>query len=262
MNINKTNKLGVLIAQKGFIGGNRKMCDMVEKSKSEPKDENLISLNARLLKHNPKQKVIRVSKSIIDACKLIDIASIKENINQSNFNFRSMIILLDNDKSGLIKVERYGSDIWFMLLSGLSIYGNEYIGSCYNSYSFLSKSFSFDKDDNRIIDIHNHNFNNYDKSVFVIKLLTYLIFGDITEKHLAPKKSANMNATRFLNNSKLNITFCDSLWKQRINTDGFKVRGHFRLQPVGEGRKDRKLIWIEEFEKKGYNRKATVELIK
>ena len=93
-----------------------------------------------------------------------------------------------------------------------------------------------------------------------MQLLTYLIFGEITEKHLPPKTQANVGFTRFLNNSKLNITFCDTLWKQRINVDGFKVRGHFRLQPCGEKREKRKLIWIEEFEKQGYNRKATVEM--
>jgi len=258
MNIQKTNKLGIEIVKKGFIGGNKTIID-IQNSHQELNDTSFL-INSNLLRHNPKAKIIRVSKGIMDACKLIDIESIKENIDKSNFDFMSLFILLDNDISGIIKVERYGNDFSFIMLSNLNIFGNK-IDICYNSYSFLSKSFYVEKEDINNIKLGDgRNIINYKKSVFVIQLLTYLIFGDITEKFLKPKMSVNINLNRFLNNSKLGITFCDTLWKQRINTEGFKVRGHFRLQPVGEGRQKRKLIWIEEFDKKGYHRRATVEI--
>lgn len=253
MNIQKTNKLGLLIVKEGFIGGNKLIQEI---HRPNPDEKGYITLNGNLLKHNPTAKIIRVSKGIIEACKLIDIESIKENIDNSNFQFKSMFILLDNDSSGVIKVERYGSDFSFMMLSNLNIHDTGQVEVCYNSYSFVSKSFSLDKD----YILKNVRIFDYEKSVFVVQLLTYLIFGDITEKHLYPKSRVNTGSTMFFNNSKFNITFCDSLWKQRINVDGFKVRGHFRLQPIGEGRQKRKLIWIEEFEKYGYNRRATVEM--
>lgn len=255
MNIQKTNKIGISLAKKSFIGNNGMIKKMMERDYSNIPDA--MTLNSNLLRHNPNAKILRVSKGIIEAAKLIDIDSIKENINESNFDFTSIFILLDNDKSGIIRVERYGSDFSFFMFNNLGLYDNSWEFS-YNTYSFITSDFYFEKDE---VTKKDSDIINYEKSVFVIQLLTYLIFGDITKKHLLPKAKTNIGSTRFLNNSKLNITLCDSLWKQRISVDGFKVRGHFRLQACGEEWKKRKLIWIEEFEKQGYNRKATVELI-
>lgn len=254
MNIQKTNKLGLVIAKAGFIGSNGK----IESFRNTEYSIDSVIVNSNLLRHNPNAKIIRVSKGIIDACKMIDIDSIKENIDQTNFDFQSMFILLDNDRSGVIKVDRFGSDISFILMSDLDVK----FKTTYNSYSFVSKSFNIEKDDEEALRKfpQAESILNYENSVFVVQLLAYLIFGEVTEKHLPPKAQINVGFTRFLNNSKLNIAFCDTLWKQRINVDGFKVRGHFRLQPCGEKREKRKLIWIEEFEKQGYNRKATVEM--
>lgn len=254
MNIQKTNRIGITLAKRSFIGNNKMVEAMRKKDYKDSPD--VMTLNSNLLKYNLNSKIIRVSKSIIDACKLIDIDSIRENIDETNFDFTSMFILLDNDKSGVIRVERFGSDFSFFMFSNLGLY-NESWDFSYNTYNFTTKDFYFEKDET------SERFNdivNYENSTFVVQLLTYLIFGDITEKHVPPKVKTQIGSTRFLNNSKLNITFCDSLWKQRINVDGFKVRGHFRLQACGEEWKKRKLIWIEEFEKHGYNRKATIEL--
>ena len=53
------------------------------------------------------------------------------------------------------------------------------------------------------------------------------------------------------------VRFLDATWYTTIvRSEGFGVRGHFRLQPCGTGRKDRKLIYINEFRKHGYVRKA------
>jgi hypothetical protein len=256
MNVLKTNLFGINILKSGFAT-NKEISGMCNPNNTD----GAVVLNTNLLRHNPNAKTIRVSKGIMDACALIDIESIKQNISDSNFNFRSINILLDNDHSGLIKVERFGSDFSFLMLSNLMGFDKSR-DAVYNSYSFTSKSFYIEKGDEcKLEDSPSACLLNYNKSVFAVQLLTYLVFGDISEKYVPSKKRAKLGSTRILNNSKLNITFCDTLWKQRINTDGFKVRGHFRLQPVGEGRRERKLIWIEEFDKKGYNRKATVEMI-
>lgn len=262
MNIQKTNKIGIALAQKGFIGGNGDMSVITANIPSgSPRS---LTINKSLFRHSPKQKIVRVSKSVIEACKLIDINSIRKYIDESNFDFKSMIILLDNDVSGLIKIERYGSDISFLMMSDLILFKSD-SRFCYNSYSFVSKSFSIEREDEYIHrdlskNIGDRSILDYDKSVFVVQLLTYILYGDITKRFIRSKMATRINSIRFLNNSKLNIIFCDTLWKQRISTEGFKVRGHFRLQPFGECMKKRKLIWIEEFEKKGYNRKATVEM--
>lgn len=53
----------------------------------------------------------------------------------------------------------------------------------------------------------------------------------------------------------------DVKWYTEIsNDDSFQVSGHFRLQPYGDG--TRKLIWINEFTKHGYHRKATIDKVK
>ena len=53
----------------------------------------------------------------------------------------------------------------------------------------------------------------------------------------------------------------DSKWYTEIcNNESFKVSGHFRLQPYGDG--SRRLIWINEFTKNGYHRKATIDKVK
>lgn len=266
MNIKKTNRIGLEFAKIGFIGASKAFADLKVESdlKETQSSVGTMPIDSRLFKHNPKSKIIRVSKGVMDACKMIDIESIKENIDQANLNIQSMFILLDNDKSGLIRVERLGSDFSFLFVGNLGKYlTHEFT---YNAYSFIARSFYIDKENESnysdYLATRGASVVNYEKSVFVVQLLTYLIFGEITEKNLPPNAKADIGGARFLNNSKLNVTFCDTLWKQRINIDGFKVRGHFRLQPHGEKSKKRKLIWIEEFEKQGYNRKATVELQK
>lgn len=50
----------------------------------------------------------------------------------------------------------------------------------------------------------------------------------------------------------------DSKWFTEVcNNNEFIVSGHFRLQTYGDGSK--KLIWINEFKKHGYHRKALIE---
>jgi len=89
--------------------------------------------------------------------------------------------------------------------------------------------------------------------------LVYLFYGTITTKVCKPKiKYKINNYVSLVNPLKTDLHYVDTLWKQRINTEGFPVRGHFRLQPYKNNK--RKLIWIEAYQKKGYTRKAGVEL--
>lgn len=61
--------------------------------------------------------------------------------------------------------------------------------------------------------------------------------------------------------SGLDFYIFDSKWYTEISNDeSFQVSGHFRLQPYGDGKK--RLIWINEFTKKGYHRKATIDKVK
>lgn len=256
MNILKTNPLGIkCIENKIFKNLGNKSLNLIksEIAKININDSclteysekyKLHAINTSVFNHNEDSIIIRISKQIRINSELINLSESMDRLSTIDYELNSMIIILDSDKEGIIKVERTGSDFTFLFLKNLDDIQDVY----FNSFSFLTKEFAYE--------------NNITGCLFVVKILIYLNYGDITEKYLKPKQSLKLNSfSKFLNNSKLNIKFVDSLWKQRIHTDGFKVRGHFRLQPIGLNRSKRKLIWINEFDKKGYNRKATIELL-
>lgn len=80
-----------------------------------------------------------------------------------------------------------------------------------------------------------------------------------TAKHGKTVKSRIIN-DRVKNVTPFDIRVMDSSWFTKIYRDeDYEVRGHFRLQPCGEGKKDRKLIYINPFVKHGYHRNAKIE---
>ena len=96
----------------------------------------------------------------------------------------------------------------------------------------------------------------------IVALCVYMVYGDITTKTYNPSQEIKLSKFKSIkNNITVPLIYVNTLWKQRVNTTGFKVIGHWRLQACGIGMKERKLIWIEAFSKNGYNRKATKELI-
>lgn len=63
----------------------------------------------------------------------------------------------------------------------------------------------------------------------------------------------------YRNKTMFPVTIIDSTWfTTLIHSGAFKVRGHFRLQPCGEGLSKRKLVWIKDFQKNGYTREAKI----
>lgn len=86
-------------------------------------------------------------------------------------------------------------------------------------------------------------------------------YGQVEMKVLQPKMKADLFKCKYHNQSDYTFEIMDSTWfTTLVKSDEFKVRGHFRLQPHGEGFKDRKLIWIKDFKKEGYTRRAKKEL--
>jgi hypothetical protein len=91
----------------------------------------------------------------------------------------------------------------------------------------------------------------------IIAISLFKKYADVETKHLLPGQRSKEILCKYINQTKLPITFLDSKWfTTLVKSDGFKVRGHFRLQPCGENMKDRKLIWINDFEKSGYTAPA------
>ncbi len=72
-------------------------------------------------------------------------------------------------------------------------------------------------------------------------------------------KKKNKNEVKTV--SGLEYYVFDSRWYTELHNDNdFLVSGHFRLQPYANGVK--RLIWIDEFTKHGYHRKATIDKVK
>lgn len=89
----------------------------------------------------------------------------------------------------------------------------------------------------------------------ILLYLNFIKYAEIEVKHLSPNQKIKNIITQHKNDTKSNIEILDSTWfTTLVKSDAFKVRGHFRLQPCGPGMKDRKLIWINDFEKQGYVR--------
>ena len=74
---------------------------------------------------------------------------------------------------------------------------------------------------------------------------------DIEQKIIKPKEKYRENGNKHYNESKSELIILDCRWFTELIRDiPFLVKGHFRWQPVGEGRTQKKLIWIEDFKKK------------
>lgn len=96
-----------------------------------------------------------------------------------------------------------------------------------------------------------------------LRLLLFTELGKVFTVWMKPGESKVLPGAIFKtkNESSVDVGIVDSNWnKQLVITGKFPVSGHIRLQPCGVGRLDRELIWIKEFVKSGYTRRAGVEI--
>ncbi len=94
--------------------------------------------------------------------------------------------------------------------------------------------------------------------VSTLHILAFLKYAEIETVELKPKEKKKLFDCKYLNETNETIEIIDSSWfRTIINSEGFNVRGHFRLQPKKkDGKWTKELIWINEFKKKGFVRKA------
>jgi hypothetical protein len=91
----------------------------------------------------------------------------------------------------------------------------------------------------------------------VTLMLNFLKYAQIETKMLPANKKVKDIACKYVNQTDYNIEYVNSTWfTNLVKSNGFKVRGHFRLQPCGVGMRDHKLIWISDFQKQGYTAPA------
>lgn len=94
---------------------------------------------------------------------------------------------------------------------------------------------------------------------FMYKFLCFFYLSELQEEIIPPGRSYGTKKTgKVINDLPLSVTIVNSKWNiTSIRTEGFAVSGHFRVQPVGEGRTQSKIIFIEPFKKNGYKRRAS-----
>jgi len=107
------------------------------------------------------------------------------------------------------------------------------------------------------------DFDMTDVSMFadIFTLLLFIKYCDIETKVIDPKKQRKqvVAGQKYLNETDKRITILDSTWFTNLVVSGaFGVSGHLRWQPYGPGLTQKKLIWIDDYTKEGYTRKAKV----
>ena len=91
-----------------------------------------------------------------------------------------------------------------------------------------------------------------------VDLSLFIKYAQVETKTVGANKRYKDINCKYTNETNSDITFLDSTWfTNLVKSEGFNVRGHFRMQPKKkDGEWTKELIWISEFEKSGYNRKA------
>jgi hypothetical protein len=96
-------------------------------------------------------------------------------------------------------------------------------------------------------------------SGWIIAFVLFKKYCELETKIIAPKSANKHIGTKYVNETDKRIKVLDSTWFTTIvRSEGFHVRGHFRMQPYGPDLSQRKLIWIADFDKEGYTRKAKI----
>ena len=96
--------------------------------------------------------------------------------------------------------------------------------------------------------------------IFIIAFCLFKKYCDVETKLVEPKnRRAKVGGKKYLNETDKRITILDSTWFTNLVISGaFGVSGHLRWQRYGPGLQQKKLIWIDEYTKEGYERKAKI----
>jgi hypothetical protein len=93
----------------------------------------------------------------------------------------------------------------------------------------------------------------------LILMKCFLKFADVESKIVKGNKKEKHLGNKYVNETKRNVEILDSTYFTNIiREEGFGVRGHWRLQPVGSGRIDKRLTWVHDYQKHGYIRRAKI----
>lgn len=94
----------------------------------------------------------------------------------------------------------------------------------------------------------------------VVTVGMFKSYAQVETKILPPNQKRRDITCLYRNNTDFTVTYLDCKWfTTLVKSEGFNVRGHFRLQPKKkDGKWTRELIWINEFRKHGYTARARI----
>lgn len=96
---------------------------------------------------------------------------------------------------------------------------------------------------------------------FPLLVLFFIEFAKVETYVTSPKnRKVKIDNEKYLNETPVSVEIIDSnYYTTTINNNKIDVEGHWRWQPYGKGRSLVDLIWIDDFVKDGYTRKAKIE---
>lgn len=93
----------------------------------------------------------------------------------------------------------------------------------------------------------------------IISMILFMKYVELETKIVKAERREHHAGVKYVNETKHNVEILDSTWFTTIvRSEGFKVSPHFRMQAYGENHSQRKLIWIDPFDKTGYTRTAKI----
>lgn len=98
---------------------------------------------------------------------------------------------------------------------------------------------------------------------FIISFILFLKYVEVETKFVEAGRKVHHAGEKYKNDTNQKVEIIDSLWFTTvIRSAGFMVGdetgGFFRLQPYGKGNSERRLVWIQPYEKHGYTRRAKI----
>ena len=208
----------------------------------------------------------------IKCCGIIQIFS--ENFRKAVFGSARAFNKINKDIHDILKMNQesgvfvYNSNGCYMVYVH---YSNDIIQIWFYEKECLTSVLVWDLNTDRVNcefasknlkDTTSDEYINYVWHLFVLPML----FKKYAKIKIEYGKCGKTIRSRILNDKvrnkiSINVKIMDSTWFTTIcRNEGFKVRGHFRLQPKKvNGEWIKELIYINEFEKHGYHRIAKIE---
>ena len=163
-------------------------------------------------------------------------------------------------------IEAGGLTIMFRILYDKDIFQFTYELFCFHKNKLVAFHMKFeDKEVTKVSMDFNENDSGKDNQFCMVTLervifyYTFKKYAEVETKFIAPNSRIKTKEGKYINDTKLPITYLDSTWfTNLVKSDAFAVHGHFRLQHVGQDLQDLKLVWVRDYIKSGYTSHAKI----